>query len=472
MSAIINNSFRKYNADNFIGSFSNNNVYLSIGKQDPWAGASLGEYIETSPNDATVPIPIDTTTAYYKNQDDLIAIKKVSSADVSHVIKRINWTTNTVYAEYDHLQDDMIDGVKLDSNGQPDPTGTLTDFFVMNSTFKVYKCISNNGGSVSTVEPIGTGTTVFPTADYYKWKFMYEVQQADVVKFVTTDWIPVRAPAASATNPDQALVEANAVDGSIEHINVVGGGTLYKNHSGATVSTTANTIRLADGTGQAWQTEHQTNDYYKDMTVFIKSGIGINQLVTIVSYDGPNETATITPNWTTNPGTGNQYAVMPAVTIASTDSNDASAHVTRVNASTGAIEGVEMALEGTKYRSATATVVSGAPVSGGTVATLKVMISPQGGHGSDAVAELGGAFVMLNSRLVGVEGGNFPVGDDFRKVQLMVDPKLENGTLASGNVYEKSDLLTDTGTIIYSEFRGPINRATDSTEDIKIVCEF
>ena len=100
------------------------------------------------------------------------------------------------------------------------------------------------------------------------------------------------------------------------------------------------------------------------------------------------------------------------------------------------------------------------------------MISPQGGLGSDAVAELGGAFVMLNSRLVGVEGGNFPVGDDFRKVQLMVDPKLENGTLASGNVYEKSDLLTDTGTIIYSEFRGPINRATDSTEDIKIVCEF
>ena len=142
MSAIINNSFRKYNADNFIGSFSNNNVYLSIGKNDPWAGASTGEYIETSPNDATVPIPIDTTTAYYANHDDLIAIKKVSSADVAHVIKRVNWTTNTVYAEYDHFQDDMIDGVKLDGNGQPSETGTLTDFFVMSATFKVYKCIS------------------------------------------------------------------------------------------------------------------------------------------------------------------------------------------------------------------------------------------------------------------------------------------------------------------------------------------
>ncbi len=472
MSAIINNSFRKYNADNFIGSFSNNNVYLSIGKNDPWAGASTGEYIETSPNDATVPIPIDTTTAYYANHDDLIAIKKVSSADVAHVIKRVNWTTNTVYAEYDHYQDDMIDGVKLDGNGQPSETGTLTDFFVMSSTFKVYKCISNNGGSVSTVEPSTTSVAVFPTADHYKWKFMYEVQQADVVKFVTTDWIPVRAPAAVATNPDQAAVETAAIDGSIEHINVVSGGTLYKTHSGATSSSTINTIQLASGTGQAWETAHQTDDYYNGMTIFIKSGVGINQLRTITDYNGNLEEATITPNWTTNPATTDQYAIMPAITLASVDSNDAIAHVTRINTSTGVIEGVDMLTEGTNYRSAVATVTSGAPVSGGTVATLKAMISPPQGHGSDAVSELGGAFVMLNSRLVGVESGSFPVGDDFRKVQIMIDPKLDNGTMATGNVYQKSDLKTDTGRIIYSEFRGPINRATDSTEDIKIVCEF
>ena len=466
MSAIINNSFRKYNADNFIGSFSSNNVYLSIGKNDPWAGASLGEYIETSPNDATVPIPIDTTTAYYKNQDDLIAIKKVSSADVSHVIKRINWTTNTVYAEYDHLQDDMIDGVKLDSNGQPDPTGTLTDFFVMNSTFKVYKCISNNGGSVSTVEPIGTGTTVFPTADYYKWKFMYEVQQADVVKFVTTDWIPIKAPADSISNPDQAAVENAAVDGSIEHINVVSGGTLYKNDSGNAVGSTINTITLAS-------TADQTAGYYDNMTVYIRAGKGVGQLRTITSYGGSDELATVSPNWdsvNTYPDTTSVYDVMPAVTLASVDNNDASAHVSRVNTSTGAIEAVAMKDEGTLYRSGTATITSGG--GGGTAAVLKVMISPRGGHGFNAVNELGGAFVMLNSRLVGIEGGDFPVGADFRKVQILVNPSLVAGGLATGSVYQQSELSTDTGDIIYSEFRGPINRASDSTEDIKIVCEF
>ena len=61
MSAIINNSFRKYQADNFIGSFSTNNIYLAIGKNDPWAGASAGEYIETTPSDTSIPVTIDTT---------------------------------------------------------------------------------------------------------------------------------------------------------------------------------------------------------------------------------------------------------------------------------------------------------------------------------------------------------------------------------------------------------------------------
>ena len=42
MSAIIHNSFRKFNADNFITSIGTNKVYLMIGKNDAWSGASAG----------------------------------------------------------------------------------------------------------------------------------------------------------------------------------------------------------------------------------------------------------------------------------------------------------------------------------------------------------------------------------------------------------------------------------------------
>ena len=61
MSAIIHNSFRKYNADNFIASITSNKVYIMIGKNDAWSGASAGEYNDATPSDVLVPTPNDTT---------------------------------------------------------------------------------------------------------------------------------------------------------------------------------------------------------------------------------------------------------------------------------------------------------------------------------------------------------------------------------------------------------------------------
>ena len=118
---------------------------------------------------------------------------------------------------------------------------------------------------------------------------------------------------------------------------------------------------------------------------------------------------------------------------------------------------------------ATATITAGAGVN----AAVIPVISPVGGHGNNPVIELGGAYVMLNTRLIGNDGTDFPVNDDFRKVHLVVNPKLNGSeTIASENTYNKDELQQDSGEIIYSEFRAPINRAPDSTEDIKLVVEF
>ena len=109
MSAIINNSFRKFNADNFITAIGANKVYLMIGKNDPWNGTSAGEYIETSPSDVDVPIPLDTHVSQYLHYNDMIAAKLIAQTDVSHVLKRVDWTSGVVYLEYDAYADDVID---------------------------------------------------------------------------------------------------------------------------------------------------------------------------------------------------------------------------------------------------------------------------------------------------------------------------------------------------------------------------
>jgi len=52
-----------------------------------------------------------------------------------------------------------------------------------------------------------------------------------------------------------------------------------------------------------------------------------------------------------------------------------------------------------------------------------VIIPPKGGHGANAVKELGGFYVMMNKSLVGVEGtSDIGVGNDFRRIGLLRDP--------------------------------------------------
>jgi hypothetical protein len=326
-------------------------------------------------------------------------------------------------------------------------------------------------GAQSTVEPTGVSTSIIETSDNYRWKFMFEVPQADVLKFVTTDWIPVKSPATAGT--DQANVETAAVSGALEHIDVTAGGSGYRSNVGTAAAGTANTITLDSGASAV-------DDYYNSMSVFITSGTGSGQLRTISDYVGSTKVATVSVNWTTNPDNTSVNEVMPAVTItaASGEGSGATARVSSV--ASGIIKKVAMVTVGgsntagtvglaTRYRSGTATVSSG----GGTSAVLSVRVGPPGGHGDNAVSELGGAFVMLNSRLIGNDGADFPVGDDFRKVHLLVNPLLTaDGAVATATTYDSGEIEDDSGQIIYTEFRAPINRASDSTEDIKLVMEF
>ncbi len=450
MPAIITNAFRTYNADNFIAAFDTNKMYLMIGKADSWSGADLRQYSTASPSDTSIPTPIDTTSAPFVHHNDMIAAKLISTSDVSHVIKRTDWTSGTVYVEHNHLQDDQIDQT----------------FFVMTDQYNVYKCISNYGGTASTVKPTGQSSAIIETSDNYRWKFMYEVQQADVLKYVTTDWIPVKY-LTSNDGTAQWTVQQAAVDGGLEHIDVTAGGTGYVNtHTGTAQAGSSTTIQLANSAST-------TDDIYNGMTVYISSGAGSGQLKTITDYTGSSYTAVVS-TWTTTPDSSSVYEVMPAITISHGTETPipnplATARVSSVIG--GVVKKVSMTATGAgtsgAYRYATATLTGG----GGSGATLEPRISPKNGHGKNPKTELGGAYVMMNIRLVGTEGGDFTVGDDFRKVILIANP-LASGAAATATTYSGAELDDDSGEQIYVEYRAPINRASDQTEDVKLVVEF
>ena len=89
--------------------------------------------------------------------------------------------------------------------------------------------------------------------------------------------------------------------------------------------------------------------------------------------------------------------------------------------------------EGTGYRRASINIddISGIGTPS-TSAVVKPIISPIYGHGANPIEELGGIYVIVNSRLEFAEGsGDFPVDNDFRRIGLIQDPFQDDTTTVS-----------------------------------------
>ena len=309
MPAIVTNKFRIHNAEQFREAFdeaSNSIIYFFIGGSSPFA------------DDSAPPTPVDNVlNTEYEHWRDMFAAKRIQPSDVSHVVPRVDWSSGTVYSEYDHEDEDLFS----------------KSFYVMTDEFNVYKCLFNNNGGQSSSKPTGTSDATITTSDGYQWKYMYTVTASQALKFVTSSHIPVQTLTAD-DGSQQWAVQTAAQNGTLDVIDVVSGGTGY-------TAGNTNVAISGDGTGATAE-------------VVVSSGI-------------------ITRINVTNAGSGYSYATI-------TISGD------------------------------------------GAGATAKAYISPRGGHGANAVEELGGFFVMLNARLDADESGTFSTGNDFRKIGLVRDP--------------------------------------------------
>jgi hypothetical protein len=428
MPSIVTSKFRVHNAEQFVEAFSetsNSIMYLFIGKSTAF------------PDDNAPPTPVNSTANIeYTPWRDMYGAKRITTADVTHAVPRHDWTTGTVYDQYDDQDTNLLDD----------------DFYVMTEDYNVYKCLFNNSGAASTTKPTGVSSSEFTTADGYIWKFMYTVTTARALKFLTNDYIPVQTLAGD-DGTDQWDVQAAAVDGAIHVVKVTSGGTGYGSAPAVTIT--------GDGTGA---------------TANCTISAGAVTAVTI-----------------TNPGSG--------------------------------------------YTRATVTFASGA-------AAATAIISPKGGHGSNAVEELGGKYVMLNVRLDGNESNTLSTANEFRQVGIVRDPytygtttravassyrqtfkysltsvssgpftldetltsgsntatvvewdntnshvystlplnlAFANGASVSGGTSGASGTISaiDTpglrpysGDIIYVENRVPISRASDQIEDVKLIIQF
>lgn len=110
------------------------------------------------------------------------------------------------------------------------------------------------------------------------------------------------------------------------------------------------------------------------------------------------------------------------------DGNYCNAYAVR-NVFTDQIDSIVIDNKGSGYTYANVKIQSAS----GTGANARAIISPPGGHGSDALRELGGSYLIINPQLDGSEGGIIIAQNDYRRISIVADPYVYGTTNVSTN---------------------------------------
>ena len=433
MPAIVTKQFRVRNAKDFMSKLlgpteagSNaydgvNYIYLTFGKPIPWDETNFGS------DDSNPPDPDDDIATYYNVYRDGLAAAPVETGDTSLGIRRYNWTSGTVYSQYDD-QDPTI------------ANGTAVYFVYEPNTGDIFKCLENNNGAASTVRPTkpGAGSTEvsFVTSDGYKWKFMAQTPTT-AKKFLTTNFAPILSvnvhPDASAPAgyTDQEIVQQRANTGSLEAYVVTSGGVGFVKHSGA--ATTKTIATGASPTSFTLTTDAAIDSFVDDALIGASihvEYVGNGNTSTGVISDWVQSTRTVTlesPGLDFTPAPSDTYEIGPTIWV-SGDGQGANAYA--ICTGSGNIQKVKTlgANTGNSYTYATVSVDPNSQDSG-SGASVRAIIPPPGGHGNDPADELNGFNILINKTVDGAggTGNNYPVSNDYRVVSLLRNPLLANG---------------------------------------------
>lgn len=183
------------------------NYYYYIGRVIPWSD-------EDAPETAR-----NTGEYEYLVRNGIIAIKKIDVNNVSFVVERRDWTSGTVYDQFDSDYSSSY----TSSSGATSIKSAA--FYVLTTDFNVYKCLFNNNGATSTSKPTGTDPIPQTYGDGYIWKYLYTIPLSLRNKFLTETYMPVQT---QVTNKfySNGLVDTIVIDNA---------GSGYSNNSNVTI---------------------------------------------------------------------------------------------------------------------------------------------------------------------------------------------------------------------------------------------
>jgi hypothetical protein len=370
----------------------------------------------------------DDFSTYFINDWTMLFGKKLFNNDILPVIDRNIWSTNTVYDRYDNTSNTLYENANFYVVSEPSTSG---------GDYRIYKCIDNANGSVSTVDPSSIGTptqpTTFQTSDNYKWRYISSVSSAIYDKFATNDYIPVY--------PNTTIQSSSLLYSGVEVVMISNSGAGYDAYTSGTVRSNPNSTLI-----QIENSSSDNNDFYVNNAIYIYNiSEATSQLKIVADYvsnssgkwiflDSPANTSSITPSVT-------QYLISPRV-VFNTDGSTQPRAYTTINASSNSINSIVILDKGSNITRAEARVVSNSSFGSG--ANVYCIVPPPGGHGNDPAIELDMKGFAVSFNFANSESNTIITSNTvYNKIGIIKNPHIleSNGTKGarySSNTYNQT----------------------------------
>jgi len=465
MASYLKASIERSYAESFLSELerNENQYFLFIGKGTAWQNENIPSAYS------------DTIKSEYQIMNDAVGYKKLNPENILFALPRYEWTSGTVYDQYD----DNID--LFDSN---DPS----IFYVVTDENNIYKCLSNGNGSASTEKPSQVLTTPFNTSDGYTWKYLATVKESNL-PFELTDYIPVDVATVSndTETQNQYNAQIEAVNGSITRM-------VITNSDGASAGVYPNTIVRGADTNTAFVLDVATFTQTADPSVKVvkitetisKSRINavtnlldyigyvlrvesstqntsqVNNygVITNVSVTGSNNDIEFTVkndaiDFIVAPSGNGNYASVEIVPYVKIVGNGTGAYAFPVMSSSKTITGMNV-VDGGKDYSIVLSEITSPKTSVTNHPTVRAVVAPKGGHGSNILKELNVKDILIVVDIGDSDSEKIRGGGSYRQFGIIKNPVLGDGTgVVAGkeNLYYRDITVIPTdGIITTSDF--------------------
>ena len=469
MAATITNALKNFILDEIKktkdSSSNPSKFYAAIGRSQNWDSAD------------TVPDPQLSLKQERDFRNNMQAVRLIS--DASFVVPRYNWSSGTFYDAYDDTT-----------------VGNSSAYYVVNSNQQVYmvlrKSINDSGTAVaSTVEPTGNTTgTPFKTSDGYVWKMIYSIGSASANKFQSANFIPVQlinngtvisvGDSSNFTTQEieQSVIQNNAIDGQIVGYAVDNPGagygsaptiTITGNGSSASATATISggevvkVIPAEDGSGNFDSANFGSGYRYAAVSVSGGSpttaavvrpilgktgGIGANAIEDLKSN-------ALMFNSKPNGAEGNDFGVgIQFRQVGLLKDPDSNGGASPLISTTG------QALQRLGFSAITTAFEKGKTLLGGTSGAKAIADYDSG---ADATT------IVYYHQNDSTGFASFSAGETVTTTE---GAAVGNGVLDSAGAFNSSgDVDPYSGELLYIDNRSAVTRASDQTEDLKIVIQ-